>query len=86
MPGSASEDAEPSKVTAAPDATLWSVPALATGMLFAAATVTVVLDADELALPSFTVRLKTKAPAAVGAVNVGLMAEAEERVTGVPEV
>lgn len=50
------------------------------------ATVTVVVDAEELALPSFTVRLKTKAPAAIGAVNVGLLVEAEERVTGVPEV
>ena len=85
---SASVLPEPSRVTVAPVATLCAVPASATGGWFTgggAVTVTVVVS-EAVALPSLTVSWNVNVEDVDGAVNVGLAADALERVTEGPAV
>src|SRR5690242_11183798 len=88
--GSAELLALPSRVTSAPDATVWSGPALATGSGLSGFTVMVTVEGAELRFASVTISAKTRAPAGCpagmdGAVKLGLAVLAPKSVTGRPE-
>src|SRR5512140_1124166 len=88
--GSAELLALPSSVTSAPEATVWSGPALATGSGGSGFTVMVTVDGAELRFASVTTRAKTRTPAGcpagmVGAVKLGFTVLAPSSVTRGPE-
>src|SRR5690349_6045291 len=88
--GSAELLALPSSVTSAPEATVWSGPALATGSGLSGLTVMVTVEGAELRFASVTTSAKTRAPAGcpagmVGAVKLGFTVFAPSSVTKAPD-
>ena len=82
-PSSGSELSDPSRVTLAPDATVWSGPAFAVGAWLVAALTVMVTVSVALTVPSLTVRVKTSEVCVetVGAVKVAVALVASVRVT-----
>ena len=74
----------PLRLTLAPEATVWSGPALAVGGLFAALTLIVTESVSQALLGSQTWRSNVSVAGPVGAVNDGVAVLAPLRVTACP--
>src|SRR5690349_1984225 len=80
----------PSSVTSAPEATVWSGPALATGSGLSGFTVMVTVEGAELRFASVTTSAKTRAPAGgragmAGTAKLGFAVFAPRSVTAAPD-